>query len=346
MALPKKIVKPTLPLKNQKILYGRREELLSYITKDGTYLPKSLLHDDLDRGMLDFVKNTLEMTTSGARVPVVDIIITSQNWSQFTETWNFRDLDSNVDLPFITVIRQPEVKYGSNPTIYNIPNRKQFLFAVVPTWNGNRRGADVYTIPQPIPVDITYQVKIMCNRMRELNQFNKIVMQNFASRQAYAFIKGHFIPILLDSVSDEDVMDLEKRKFYIQTYNFTMLGILIDEEEFEVKPAISRTLTLTEVGTNSLRGKRNVYPLNPDTFELPYVYSQSEISVEKVLPYRVNLSNNSLNNVSSYDVFINGNFFGSDLPNLEMNSNDVLRIEITKTNSGQESVLSWVATIV
>ena len=346
MALPKKIVKPTLPLKNQKILYGRREELLSYITKDGTYLPKSLLHDDLDRGMLDFTKNTLEMVTSGARVPVVDIIITSQNWAQFTETWNFRDLDSNVDLPFITVIRQPEVKYGSNPTIYNIPNRKQFLFAVVPNWDGNRRGADVYTIPQPIPVDITYQVKIMCNRMRELNQFNKIVMQNFASRQAYAFIKGHFIPIVLDSVSDEDVMDLEKRKFYIQTYNFTMMGILIDEEEFEVKPAISRTLTLTEVGTRSLKGKRNVYPLNPDTFDLPYLYSSSDISVEKTLPYRVNLTNTTSSNVDSYDVFINGDYFGSDLPNLEINSNDVLRVDIIKTNAGQESIVNWYATIV
>jgi hypothetical protein len=346
MSLPKKIVKPTLPLKNQKILYGRREELLSYITKDGTYLPKSLLHDDLDRGMLDFVKNTLEMTTSGSRVPVVNIIITSQNWSQFTETWNFRDLDSNVDLPFITVIRQPEVKYGSNPLIYNIPNRKQFLFAVVPTWDGNRRGADVYTIPQPIPVDITYQVKIMCNRMRELNQFNKIVMQNFASRQAYAFIKGHYIPILLDSVSDEDVMDLEKRKFYIQTYNFTMLGILIDEEEFEVKPAISRTLTLTEVGTRSLGPKRKTFPENPNNFELPYRYSSSQTSIEKTLPYRVNLVNTSVINIDSYDVYINGDFFGSDLTNLEINSNDVLRVDITKTNAGQESILSWFATIV
>jgi hypothetical protein len=346
MALPKKIVKPTLPLKNQKILYGRREELLSYITKDGTYLPKSLLHDDLDRGMLDFVKNTLEMTTSGSRVPVVDIIITSQNWSQFTETWNFRDLDSNVDLPFITVIRQPEVKYGSNPLIYNIPNRKQFLFAVVPTWDGNRKGADVYTIPQPIPVDITYQVKIMCNRMRELNQFNKIVMQNFASRQAYAFIKGHYIPILLDSVSDEDVMDLEKRKFYIQTYNFTMLGILIDEEEFEVKPAISRTLTLTEVGTRSLGSKRKTFPENPNKFELPYRYTSSQTSIEKTLPYRVNLINTSVTNIDSYDVYINGDFFGSDLDNLEINSNDVLRVDITKTNAGQESILSWFATIV
>ena len=125
-----------------------------------------------------------------------------------------------------------------------------------------------------------------------------------------------------------------------------MLGILIDEEEFEVKPAISRTLTLTEVGTRSLKGKRNVYPLNPDTFDLPYVYSSSQTSIEKTLPYRVNLTNTSVTNIDSYDVYINGDFFGSDLANLEINSNDVLRVDITKTNAGQESNLIWFATIV
>jgi hypothetical protein len=346
MGLPKKIVKPTLPLKNQRTLYGRREELLSYITKDGTYLPKSVLHDDLDGGMLDFVKNNLEMTTSGEKVPVVDIIITSQNWAQFTETWNFQDLDNNVDLPFITVVRQPEVKYGSNPTIYTIPDRKQFLFAVVPTWDGNRKGADVYTIPQPIPVDITYQVKIMCNRMRELNQFNKIVMQNFSSRQAYAFIKGHYIPILLDSVADEDVMELEKRKFYIQTYNFTMLGILIDEEEFQVKPAISRTMTLTEVGTKSKRGKRNTYPENPNQFDIYFNYKENETSLLRSLPYRVNLGLLSKDNIDEFDVYINGNYFGSDLTEIQINSNDELTIQIVKTTVGQTSSLVWTATIV
>lgn len=346
MALPKKIVKPTLPLEPVRTLYPRREQLLEYITKDGTYLPKSLLHDDLDRGMLDFVKDDLSMVTSGERVPVVDIIITSQNWAQFTETWNFQDIDKNVDLPFITIVREPEVKYGSNPLIYTIPDRKQFLFAVVPTWDGNRRGADVYTIPQPIPVDIKYQVKIMCNRMRELNQFNKIVMQNFTSRQAYAFIKGHYIPIVLDNVADEDVVDLEKRKFYIQTYSFTMLGILIDEDEFEVKPAISRTLTMMEVNTKKLRGKRNVYPENPNQFVIPYRYSPSIISVEKNLPYRVNLEFLDMDNVVTYDVYINGDFYGTDLTSLQINSNDVLRIDVLKNISGIAATLNWDATIV
>jgi len=54
MPLPKQ-VKPTLPLVPKKTLSARREQLLEFINKDGTFLPKSVLHADLERGMLDFV---------------------------------------------------------------------------------------------------------------------------------------------------------------------------------------------------------------------------------------------------------------------------------------------------
>jgi hypothetical protein len=129
MPLPKKVI-PTLPLTPQKTLYPRREQLLEYINKDGTYLPKSVLHADLDRGMLDFVKTDLEVVTAGKTVPMLDIIITTQNWAQYLETWKFVDLDYNPSPPFITVVRSPEVKYGTNPALlYTIPVRKQFYYA-------------------------------------------------------------------------------------------------------------------------------------------------------------------------------------------------------------------------
>ena len=234
MPLPKKI-KKYLPLVEPKVGLDRRRELVDKINQDGTYLPKSLLHADLDGGFLDFVKEELKLIVDGSEIPVIDILITTQNWVQFTETWEFQNLDKNPEPPFITVIRTPEVKYGTNPAVlYTIPNRRLFFYTQVPTWDGNRVGMDIYKIPQPVPVDITYQVKIICNRMRELNQFNKIIIEKFSSRQAYRVIKGHYIPIIMGNISDESVMDLEKRKYYIQSYEFTMLGFLIDENEFEV----------------------------------------------------------------------------------------------------------------
>ena len=340
MPLPKNIVKPTLPLVPKKELSARRQELLQYIKEDGTYLPKSVLHADLDRGMLDFVKENLKVVTAGEVVPMVDIIITTQNWSQYVETYKFIDLDYNPNPPFITVVRSPEVKYGTNPSLqYTIPNRKQFYYASVPTWNGNEQGMDIYTIPQPVPVDIKYSVKIICNRMRELNQLNKIVMQTFASRQAYTFIKGQYVPIILDNVSDESQMTMDARKYYVQNYDFTMLGYLIDEEEFEVKPAIQRITQLFEIDTTTRRPRRNKFPENPDEFDFQFLFVTGNTTLVDIIDFRSNMSLLSSDNVDTFDVYINNNYFGSNPQTIQITTNDILRIEVTKINNNQESLI-------
>ena len=348
MALPKQVVKPTLPLVPKKTLSARREQLLEYINADGTYLPKSVLHADLDRGMLDFVKTDLQVVTAGSIVPMVDILITTQNWSQYTETWTFTDMDYNPTPPFITVVRTPEVKYGTNPSLqYTIPNRKQFYYASVPTWNGNEQGMDIYTIPQPVPVDINYSVKIICNRMRELNTFNKNVLQTFSSRQAYTFIKGQYVPIIMNNVSDESVIDVEKRNYYIQSYDFTMLGYLIDEEEFEVKPAISRVVQLFEVDTQVPKGRRaEITPSNPDEFTYKLLYTSGNTSlIDDQVDYRVDLTFISSLNVLFYQVFINGDFYGENITTIQLNTGDIFRVDIAKNTSG-ESVIEFESKLV
>lgn len=341
MPLPKKI-KKYLPLTESKTLLPRRQELVDKINKDGTYLPKSILHADLDKGFLDFVKDELKCVVEGKVIPMVDILITTQNWSQFVETWDFQNIDKNAEPPFITVIRVPEVKFGTNPAVlYNIPNRRQYFYAQVPTWDGQRAGMDIYKIPQPVPVDITYQVKIVCNRMRELNKFNQIILEKFASRQAYQVIKGHYIPIINGNISDESVMDVEKRKYYIQTYEFTMLGFLIDEDEFEVSPAVTRLLQVVEVDTKTSRRqiKKNITVENTPK-EILFVVGNDVIS--QVFDYVTDISIVGTENIESYDVFINNDYYGTDINTIQINTNDVLKFVIVKTDDNLESkILSY-----
>jgi hypothetical protein len=346
MGFPKKI-KKNLPLTTSKTLYPRREELLQKINQDGTFLPKSILHADLDRGFLDFVKDELKLSVDGTLVPNVDIIITTQNWAQFTETWNFVDLDFNVKPPFITTVRVPEVKFGTNPsTKYNIPNKRQYFYATVPSWDGNRLGADVYKIPQPIPVDITYQVKIICNRMRELNQFNKLVLDKFASRQAYATIKGHYIPIIWNNITDESVMDLDKRKYYVQSYEFLMQGFLIDENEFTVSPAINRLIQIYEFDTTTPRKSPKKKPnSNPNIYTSIYNFPAGSVEYTKSFDLNVSLSFVSDSNVSSYDVYVNDNYYGESLITIELNSGDSLKIVVVKKDFSLDSSLTFATQI-
>jgi hypothetical protein len=341
MSLPK--IKKTLPLTSSPVGYERREQLLEDINKNGTYLPKSLLHEDFDRGFMDFVKQDLKTVVSGNLIKVVDILMTTQNWTQFTQTWDFNNIDKNVQPPFITTIRIPEVKYGTLPSLsYNIPNRRQYHYAAVPTWDGQRKGMDIYTIPQPNPVDIKYSVKIICNRMRELNKFNQIIIDKFSSRQAYRQIKGHYIPIQLDEVSDESVMDVEKRRYYIQSYSFTLQGFLLDEEQFEVRPAVSRSLVLMEVNPRKTKRRVNKYPPNPDRIPLNISYPIGTTAYTQTFEYTSNIKLIDAENIASYSMYINGLFYGTDIQQLitgeiQINTNDVLTIEIIKSDNTQPS---------
>ena len=339
MGFPKQI-KKNLPLTTYKTLYPRREELLQKINQDGTFLPKSILHADLDRGFLDFVKEDLGLVVDGKTVPTVDIIITTQSWAQFTETWNFVDTDFNVKPPFVTTVRTPEVKFGTNPAVmYNIPNRKQYFYATVPTWDGKKLGADVYKIPQPIPVDITYQVKIICNRMRELNSFNRVVLGKFASRQAYTTVKGHYIPIIWNNVSDESVMDLDKRKYYVQSYEFIMLGFLIDEDEFTVSPAINRLVQVFET-EGRLITKKTKGPNEPvELKQIELIFPSGTTELTKTFNLSDNISLLNTENVSTFDVYIGNDYYGSDLTTIEVSTNDTLKFIVTKNDSTLESKL-------
>ena len=340
MALPKQ-VKPSIPLTYPKTLLPRREEIKDMITKDGTYLPKSLLHADLDRGFLDFVKEKFNISSEGKTIPVVDILITTQNWSQFVETWDFQNIDKNVEPPFITVIRNPDVKYGNNPAVmYNIPNRRMYYYMEVPTWDGNRVGADIYKIPQPVPIDIKYTVAIICNRMREANTLNQRVMETFASRQAYQVVKGHYIPIINDGFSDESSLDLEKRKYYIQKYEFTMMGFLIDEDEFEVFPALSRTFQMYEVDQRPVkRPKKKQQPIEPE--KINFGFTTGVTSQEYFFSYTCNLYFEQSSNIESYSVYINDSYYGDDINVIQINTDDNLRIDAVLSNNIDNSSLSF-----
>jgi hypothetical protein len=346
MALPKKI-KKYLPLVPEKVGKERREELLDLITKDGTYLPKGVLHADLDRGILDFVKDRLSLSVDGKKVPSIDKIITNQNWAQFTTTWNFNDLDKNIKLPFVTTVRMPEVKYGTlQGGLANIPERRHFHYYTVPTWDGQRKGADVYKIPQPIPVDITYNIKLFCNRMRELNEFNKIFMQTFTSKQAYINVKGHYLPVMMDDVSDESSKELEKRKYYIANYKITLKGLLIDEEEFQVSPAITRALTVIEVDTKIKKRKAKIEPPRTNNFNLDITFLSGITQLSEVFNYTADIVIQSTDNVTSYSVYINNNYVGDDLSTIQITTNDTLKIIVVKNDNTKISTLKSVAYLV
>ena len=68
--------------------------------------------------------------------------------------------------------------------------------------------------------------------------------------------------------------------------------------------------------------------------------------IDNQVDYRINLSLVSTNNVSSWDVTINGDFYGSNLDTIQLNTGDILQVDITKDNVSDEALILYNAKLV
>ena len=205
------------------------------------------MYEDMDKSFIEFVEKDLEIVIDGEKVPV--IFLTLQRWSEFSKTWQHADKYKDIKMPFITIVRQPNPQVGKNQAgLFNIPGRRTYTYMKVPTFNGGRRGVDLYKIPQPTSVDITYEVRLFCIRMRDLNKINVKIQHTFNAIQYYIRVNGHPMPLLLENIGDEsNIDDFENRRFYVQPFEIRLQGYVLDEDKFEVIPAINRALVMSEI---------------------------------------------------------------------------------------------------
>ena len=246
MAVPKNF-RTNININPSKIGPEKRQEILHGIEDKGTYLPRGVNEEDMDETFIEFVKDKLKMNFDGVEVPV--IFLTIQRWTEYTKTWEFTDQYKDIQLPFISIVRKPDIQVGLNQAgLWNIPGNRTYTYMKVPTWDGVRKGADLYKVPQPTSVDITYEVRIFTKRMKDLNKLNAKVHKTFQSRQTYINVKGHPMPIVLENISDEsNIEDFENRRFYIQLFEMRLMGYLLDEEDFEIIPTTNRSFLLMEI---------------------------------------------------------------------------------------------------
>lgn len=329
MGLPKNYRKD-LKITPHKQGFDQRQSILDDIANKGTYLPKGILHEDMDSELVNYVNNEIDLTLGGEKVPV--IFLTAQRWAEFSKTWQYSDIDKNIKLPFITVVRKPDAQQGTNYAgFFNIPGRPTFTYMKIPTWDGNRKGYDIYKIPQPISVDIIYEVRLFCNRMRDLNVMNRKMLTSFSSLEKYIRVNGHPIPLILDSIGDESqITNLDERKYYVQLFTIKMMGYLLDEDDFVVTPAVSRGIQFYEISEELYRAP---YQINVDkqnkTICLNILFNGGVNSVN--IPIEIDATYDIFNFTNTNSVIFKVNGVIKTLP-FTVNNGDELYIKVNKTD--------------
>lgn len=239
MGLPKNFIKKVSFITKNKGL-EKRQDYVDEIKDKGLYLPNSVGYEDIDKNFISFIKNNLKININDEVVPV--IFLTIQRWAEFSKTWEFSDELKNFKMPFITIVRSPDIQIGTNQAgNWNIPGNKLYTYIKVPTFNNGQKGIDTYKIPQPTSVDVTYEVKLFCNRMKDLNLFHTIIQKTFNSRQFYIKVNGHPMPIHLENIGDDSqIDDFDNRKFYVQNFEMKVLGYILDDKDFKVIPSLTK----------------------------------------------------------------------------------------------------------
>ena len=255
MALPKKKTKLDINIDPPKVgfdylEYGmdRIEELMRKTDEKTTYLPRTIRFEDIDWDMKEYVENgELRLVLDGKEVPV--FYLDNDRWGEFSKTWKYMDGDKNVPTPYITIRRSQKAAGTRLGTKYRIAQNKAFRYVDVPILDEGQIIYLRFKIPEPTNVDMTYDVRLFTKYRQDVNDYDELVLRNFASRQGYIFVKGNPMPIHLEGIQESNTIDnVDGDRFFVGQYTLLTKGFIQDEEEFEItktsrKPRIGVDLT-------------------------------------------------------------------------------------------------------
>ena len=60
-----------------------------------------------------------------------------------------------------------------------------------------------------------------------------------------------------------------------------------------------------------------------------------------MIDYTANMSFVDSDNVDTYDVYINDDFYGTNVPKIQITTNDILRIQVVKLDGTKESQIRF-----
>ena len=227
--------------------------LLDKSFENNGFLPKKLLLEDIDQGVLDYINslNISVINAENALVKVPVIYLSQERWAEFKMNWKFLKDESGeeINMPFM-VIKRVSVKPGQNPLKRTIPKKKKFVFVKVPTFQGTLKGYDLYKIPQPPRVDVQYELRFLTHYIQDTNiSYERMIMDGFSDGQGYMNINGYHVPLMLSDPTEENTTDeiASDRKYQIM-FPLNVHGKLVDPTNFERVPTITKIkIDITEL---------------------------------------------------------------------------------------------------
>lgn len=274
---PKNIIKN---FRNRNISIGRerRLDMDRKVLENNPHFPRTLGYEDIDREVFNWVDKAFDMVYDGKKFNTYKLF-SNQRVTEYGQTWQNLDEKGNLEINFKTVTRESNPQKGDmQGGFYNIPGNITFpIYRATAVDENGVEYTEMYSMKQPVAVNLTYTVGVFTNSYKMLNKMNTDMQREFKSIERYIFPNGFSIPMELNSVSDESEYTIDDRKYYCQTYQIKVLGYIITEEDYVVTKVPSRARVQFVSGVNSGMRKKK------DAFDIQAMEMNREVPSEGIL---------------------------------------------------------------
>lgn len=337
-----KINKKQVPFGKQ-VRLGYQKKILD----KSVVFPKPLEYDDIDKAVFEFVENEIDIAVDGEKVPTYTLY-SNQRFSEYSQMWEHSDENGNLYLNFKTVNRDKNPSFGGNQgNLWNVPGNRRYTLLQKDVLDDNgTESIEVYSMSQPYTVDLTYTINFITVTLENLNVFNQKINKLFASRQHYIRPNGHFIPMVIDDISDETSYSISDRKFYVQSVTIKLMAYIIEKDDFEVKRFPKKTNIITD-GISSKKSKNCVQveeednPMKNKTLNVNMTFEPYHNTTEFTFDTDMTVESVFLKNVRNYRVMVNDTLYYTQ-KGFKLKNEDKVFVKITPLDYEQESMVQFI----
>jgi hypothetical protein len=204
MALPQKF-KYNQKLHKSKEGVAEQQALLSSFFDKQTNFPKGVVISDIDDALFNFVETNFKDIIPGKELPILKM--TPARWAEFSKTVDFYEESQDdeyetLTFPMLLVVKQLTHDdlgdiIGKNAT-YSIDT--QYATVKVPSKDG---GIDIYSIPTPAAITLSYSLVLVTDSIRECNSFSERLVKLFKTKMNFISPNHHFMAVKFANVSSD-----------------------------------------------------------------------------------------------------------------------------------------------
>jgi len=223
------------------------DNLLDSNFNNFNYLPNQILLEDMDLAMFNAIKDfNLSLLNERNEIRKVPVVWATQElWAERKQNFGSLDNENGTEIgrPFMVLYRT-SVKDGSSPLKWTIPNSKKFKFLKVPSFDGTLKGFDIYKIPQPVYVDLEYDLVFETHYQQHVNKFYEMIEMETGDRQLYLKVNGYDVASVFESGSENNTLEINSEMTFQIIYTIKVFGKLVDPTKFE------KVQTITKIAIN------------------------------------------------------------------------------------------------